>query len=508
MTNDPIVKLPEETANAGDQNIITQDVGALGVKETNAQAPGAGEPSAEVLGTETLDAETLGAEALGTEALGAEVLLATGAGMPAWQNALSVHEQKTAAAAMFDYLKDVIYSPQSAKLVVEDLPTEFQDLGAGLLYVGQCLHESRTLANHIAKGNLETSPLTPGNELASGLKSLQATLKHLTWQIGQVAKGDYKQQVSFAGEFSKSINGMIRQLDERDSALRAEIEINKRKTEELLQSVRLFEAISEDIDQWIFVVDCQTREWLYNNHGQRKISHFTIGIEIIQDWLDRQVDLIDRSDWGSGGQHVMELSLFNGEDERCFAVVWYPVAWYEHAAYAFVMNDITEEKRTREELETIAFYDALTGSNSRHFGMNLLDKWLKNREEFVIAFVDIDNLKYVNDTYGHAEGDTYIITVAKLLRTFDENVVLCRLGGDEFMLLSLGWNKNDADERFEEMRTSLIENSNIDYQRSISYGVIEITKKNKNTGSYLLSIADEIMYEYKRARKVERRAGT
>ncbi|MDR2714348.1 MAG: GGDEF domain-containing protein [Coriobacteriales bacterium] len=289
--------------------------------------------------------------------------------------------------------------------------------------------------------------------------------------------------------------------DAHDEAY-AETGLSMQRNDELLQSVRLFESIAKDIAQWIIVIDCESKEWLYSNHHPTRILHFLSGLEDLERWINNQTDEVEKT----GDQSSIEFSLENDDDEQCFLAVWYPVVWRDHKALAFVLTDITEQKIEREKLETIAYYDTLTGSYSRYYGMNLLEKYLRDKEQFIIAFIDMDGLKYVNDTYGHNEGDAYIIAVTQLLKGFDDNGVLCRLGGDEFMLLCKGWSKKEADERLENMRQELAKNRDSRYQRSISYGVVEVTEENENTGSYLLSVADEIMYNDKRERKMERRA--
>ena len=471
---------------------------------------------------------------------------------------LSAEEQQVAAGIMFEYLKDVLYNPRSAQIEVEELPEAFQNLGAGLQYIGQCLLEARELANDIAKGRLNTNPLSPGNELASGLKNLQATLKHLTWQLGQVAKGDYKQRVSFVGEFSEAINDMIYQLHERDAALQTEITLNLEKNEELQQIVSLFEAITSNMADWIIIVDKESREFLYYNHPPEMVLHSMAGFKDLKRWIDYQIERVTQEEEQqlkeqlkeqqlkeeqlkeqSKGQpkglpkgqpiedqaqvsepaeeqdkvpakvepHMLEFSYVEDDQIQFFTVARFPISWHDHKTFAFVMTDATEEKQMRDELEAAAYYDALTGSYSRHYGMNLFEKWLAQKEAFIVAFVDMDSLKYVNDTYGHNEGDAYIIDVTRHLKNFDDHAILSRLGGDEFMVLCKGCLKEDANQKLEQIRQDLIDGSGEDYLRSISYGVIEVTESNDKTGSFLLSIADEIMYDYKRARKIERRSG-
>jgi diguanylate cyclase (GGDEF)-like protein len=121
----------------------------------------------------------------------------------------------------------------------------------------------------------------------------------------------------------------------------------------------------------------------------------------------------------------------------------------------------------------------------------------------------MDNLKYVNDKFGHAEGDRYILCVVEVLRLFSEDALICRLGGDEFMLLTQNWTMRAAEERLEELRDCLIQRNDDPgafYSHSMSYGVIEAGGDNPLPASEVLSIADEKMYEYKRAHKAERQS--
>jgi GGDEF domain-containing protein/PAS domain-containing protein len=451
----------------------------------------------------------------------------------------TVINNEAAISALFEYLKNVIYYPERAQLDPNLLPPDFTMLAQGLLYFGESVLEARTLSADIARGRLDTDPITPGNELASDLKSLQATLKHLTWQINQVAKGDYKQRVSFIGEFSVAINNMILQLDERSKTLEENAEKLRRQADKLRENNEMFLALAEHVEQWIIVLDRATGEILYSNHDAENILRDLSDKARLQAWLAEQALRYDSSDsWQPSDEKSFgEPGRWDIHDRNSqfFQIAAKPFSWQEHKALTFLLTDVTEEKRRREELESVAFFDALTGAYSRHFGMNMLERWLAQGEIFCICFVDMDNLKYVNDSFGHEVGDEYILSVSGKLaggrcgapgqsnnRSGDQggkagdeagdeaesdqtNVVLSRLGGDEFMLLCRGWSKQETEQWLEEVREELIAESGSDYQRSISYGVVQTVGENDHSGSLLLSQADELMYEYKRSRKMERR---
>lgn len=122
---------------------------------------------------------------------------------------------KPVADTLFAYLHDVVYRPSSASLDIGTLPESFSDFGKGLQYFNHIISETRTFAKELATGNLDCTPPPSGNEISSALKSLHASLKHVTWQTQQVARGDYSQRVNFMGDFSAAFNNMIEQLEQR-----------------------------------------------------------------------------------------------------------------------------------------------------------------------------------------------------------------------------------------------------------------------------------------------------
>ncbi len=144
---------------------------------------------------------------------------------------------------------------------------------------------------------------------------------------------------------------------------------------------------------------------------------------------------------------------------------------------------------------------------NRSYALKLLNEWAEEKKSFVLCFVDIDNLKQVNDRFGHGEGDVYIQAVAQVLSDFSPEAVPCRMGGDEFIILAQGYSSEEARHRMEMLRFRLTNHRAIKggYSRSISYGVVEVSADNLLPVQELLDIADEKMYEYKRAYKLKSR---
>ena len=124
-------------------------------------------------------------------------------------------EMDSVADVLFNYLRDVVYNPENAFLDIKTLPESFQNLGQGIQFFAESVIDAKKLAASMAKGDLNFQASLLRNEITAPLKSLQASLRHLTWQTQQIARGDYKQRVNFMGDFSEAFNFMTKQLEER-----------------------------------------------------------------------------------------------------------------------------------------------------------------------------------------------------------------------------------------------------------------------------------------------------
>jgi diguanylate cyclase (GGDEF)-like protein/PAS domain S-box-containing protein len=128
--------------------------------------------------------------------------------------------------------------------------------------------------------------------------------------------------------------------------------------------------------------------------------------------------------------------------------------WFETVITPIVSNgqvvqlqsssrDITERKRTEEELVRLAFHDELTGLPNRALALDRIGQALavsrRTNQSVGVLFIDLDGFKVVNDTIGHYAGDATLVAVAErltgLVRPGD---TLARLGGDEFVMLCPG----------------------------------------------------------------------
>jgi len=405
------------------------------------------------------------------------------------------------AKIFFSYLRDVIYSPEKAVLDVENLPEDFRELGEGLRYFSECVAEGNELALALSRGDLTGKLPSRGNELAAPIKSLHSSLKHLTWQTQQIAKGDYMHRVDFMGDFSEAFNTMVEQLAERQRRLEDKIDQIQKKKASLEQNNLLLAALMHYVPQQIVVRDKSTREILLTND--------TVMNEVAgdPDYIDGVLNLIPDRETLENGCEV-DVTYKRGEKERYFIVKVYFFEWGNSNAEVFAITDVTDVKREIKTLEVHAYHDSITKLFNRTFGMLTLDSWLHEKKRFVLIFADLDGLKYINDEFGHHEGDMYIMNAAKHLKLLSSSAVACRIGGDEFMLLVPNVDYDGAHAAMLRIYGDLQNDeylSDKTYTYSVSFGIVAVDTDNKMGASDILSIADDRMYENKRMRKKARK---
>ncbi len=163
--------------------------------------------------------------------------------------------------------------------------------------------------------------------------------------------------------------------------------------------------------------------------------------------------------------------------------------------------DITDQLQLSME----AAIDELTGVRNRNSGKHHLEDMLKamgENDKFSIALYDINGLKWVNDTYGHLEGDKLLRFVAQTIdHTLEDHDFVFRLSGDEFIIVFMNKDIYQAEEWMQSIITELNQKkteNNFSYDVSFSYGLAGITGGDKLTVSDVLSIADAQMYIKKR----------
>jgi diguanylate cyclase (GGDEF)-like protein len=120
----------------------------------------------------------------------------------------------------------------------------------------------------------------------------------------------------------------------------------------------------------------------------------------------------------------------------------------------------------------------------------------------LLAFLDVDNFKDINDSFGHEEGDKVLKEVVKLLKsTLREIDIICRMGGDEFLLIFPDSSLKEAlliKGRLNRDLTKLNQTLKKPYKIDLSIGLSEYNPDNPQSADELIRIADKNMYEDKK----------
>ncbi len=402
-----------------------------------------------------------------------------------------------ASQVLFQYLKDVLYAPERADLDVDALPPELCQLGKGIRFLGHCVLEQRTFLRALAKGDLAVEPPGVQNALAAPAKELQGSLRHLTWQTQQVAKGDYNQKVDFMGEFSSAFNTMTDQLQRRTASLVREKEQAEQKNQELSRNLELVLALTNHTHNMIFVFSITTGQEIFANRPAQwflMASPQAAGLLLAQ-MADRKLNEGAASQmWETG------LKFRDGGMQAVYSIESFQITWGTETAAVHIVMDDTERRRREDLANSLAYTDPLTGLSNRRYAMDRMDELQRSDTPFLLSFIDIDYLKYCNDKYGHTTGDHYLLEVAHILQTLGGD--LCRVGGDEFLLLQVGTDVQEQDRRLSQLRDLLRgQGGESPYPKSFSFATTAVPAGAQRSADSYLQETDIKMYHYKRTHK-------
>jgi diguanylate cyclase (GGDEF)-like protein len=168
-----------------------------------------------------------------------------------------------------------------------------------------------------------------------------------------------------------------------------------------------------------------------------------------------------------------------------------------------------ERKRIEDKLQRMSITDELTGLLNRRGFYTLGEQQLKlsnrNARGIYLLYTDLNDLKKINDTFGHGEGDAALRSAAMILKEcFRNSDVVARIGGDEFAVIPIGMSGDNLEviiERFLNKIESYNKTAGHEYKVSMSVGTAYYDPLNPVTVDELLTCADKMMYEDKKKNK-------
>ncbi len=276
-----------------------------------------------------------------------------------------------------------------------------------------------------------------------------------------------------------------------------------------------YHQILDKLNALIYITDIETDEILYMSPGMK--DEFCVKHPEGQEcWKIFQKEMYGRCSFCpvpelkkcECGNEVITWEEHNEKTgqiyENCDCFLEWPDGRTVHMQQSV---NITE----RKELSHTASMDELTGLMNRRAGKAELEEKLRSAARegvpITICLSDLNNLKVINDTYGHKEGDYALVSVAHIVKEYlypDDSVF--RLSGDEFIIAFYGCSLENATRKIQMILNAMERKAaeeKLAYQLSFSYGLVEAQPCDECSVMELISQADEIMYEQKQQYHIE-----
>lgn len=383
-------------------------------------------------------------------------------------------------------------------------PTKIKDLSQiKNKYLKEIYTNSEVLYDYISQMNNYSLSISHGdlsvpfperkNYLTAGLKELHSNMLHLIWKVKHVSKGKYNQKIDRLGQISDAFNQMLDCLKTR------EIEINQ------LRDVVKILFLHSNI--MIFVINIENGDLIYAQEENKKtcddIQCKKISRELIKN-LNEKVKLEKKENY--------EWELYVEESEKWYHVTSLFTTWNDNQkVYFHMLIDISNQKQKIHTLQAQILRDPMTLVYNQAYAMEKLKDLIDTENNFSIAFIDIDGLKIANDLYGHDLGDKLIINFVKIVNYLTRGEdYFCRMGGDEFLLISINTSKYIMENILERIQINVDafnELEIIPIQTSFSHGIETFDKETHTEAKIILKLADEKMYENKRKKYQEKGLG-
>ncbi len=177
----------------------------------------------------------------------------------------------------------------------------------------------------------------------------------------------------------------------------------------------------------------------------------------------------------------------------------------DRTALARSLRFAIERHRLQRTLQSLSLIDDLTGLHNRRGFLALAEQHLRlilRKGSALLVYMDLDDLKSINDTYGHLEGNRALIGIANILRAcFRQSDILARLGGDEFCVLMTNACQDSAlqvRKRLQQRVDFTNAMSASWFRLSLSIGIADVPAVRQPPLEDLLRLADAHMYQQKR----------
>ena len=401
-------------------------------------------------------------------------------------------------------------------LDLESAPDELRGVAMRINGLLSDMLENQYFVNELVAGNLGVKPPGRRNYLSAPMKEMHSQLSGISWSICQLVQGNMVSKLYYPGELYQAYNQLVQKISASFSQINEGAEgdglsapTNSWRYHQLLSALNHLHIMIIEVDE--------SGRIIFANPPVR---------ELLRDPSALPYSKPEEQDSGiirylCSFEHASSAppqgKLFN-EDYPVFHELHYNNGfWYKittesvrmaDGTYGFLhmIDDISEWKRHEKRLTISATIDSLTGAYNRGTGVLLVEELVKsgNGETHCIVFIDLDNLKHINDTFGHHQGDHAIKSlVALLFDTIRETDSVIRYGGDEFLVIFRNCEEESVVaimKRMSERAAHFNDDSDLPYTLSFSYGITRVSGS-ETAATELISLADERMYRNKLKKK-------
>ncbi|MGF1692249.1 GGDEF domain-containing protein [Photobacterium kagoshimensis] len=225
--------------------------------------------------------------------------------------------------------------------------------------------------------------------------------------------------------------------------------------------------------------------------GWLMLAFGTYSIGVIADLLDEVPELNDHWLIDNSDDVFMHIGVF------LMCLCFIKMLQQRQKLIASLNAQIEKAHHLEEELSKHAFQDSLTQLENRRALFRRFDTIAIQLQRGVLAYIDIDNFKKVNDRFGHKRGDELLIEIAVMLRTTSpEGSNIYRIGGDEFVVL-LPTDNNEATHQWVELLYQSTKMMRQNFDIDLSIGIVPYHAGNLSDPDSILAHADKEMYKKK-----------
>ncbi len=162
-----------------------------------------------------------------------------------------------------------------------------------------------------------------------------------------------------------------------------------------------------------------------------------------------------------------------------------------------------------EQLKFLAFHDPLTKLLNRRVMERILEREFQRSKRYhidlVLLFLDLDDFKSINDTFGHDNGDKALCHTANCLNSLKrDSDIVARFAGDEFVVILPSTNIHQAETYIRRVKQKLVNNpiyaNNKSFQIKLSHGLSSVFEKGMDSSAILLRTADKRLYKAKKSK--------